>query len=1155
MKQLLLVFLIINLLLVPGITATGQPADAGYQTLPFSEAWNNINLITTNDDWSGVPGVMGFRGDNLTSSTGMDPQTVLAADTPGVVDVIANQTDPGLTTGGVAEYELANPAVALNGSGTADAPYLLIHLNTTGFQDIQVQYYLRDLDDTADNAVQQVALHYRVGATGNFTNVAAAYVADATTGGTATQVTPVNVVLPAAADNQPQVQLRIMTTNAAGNDEWVGVDDIIVTGTPRVAEPVINEFSASTTGTDVEYVELFGTAGADYSAYTLLEIEGDSESNEGTVDEVIATGTADAAGFWLANLAANTLENGTLTLLLVKNFSGALGADLDTNDDGVLDSAPWEALVDAVAVNDGGAGDLTYGMPALGPNYDGQSDFAPGGASRIPDGADTDTAADWVRNDFDLAGIPGYTGTPIPGEAYNTPGAPNRAVPTADVPPTVASTSPTNGATAVPVTENITLTFSEAVDVTAAAISIACPAGAPVAFSGLPANDTVFVLLRPAADLPYDTTCVVTVHAAGVTDNDGAPDPLAADYVFSFTTAAQSLTCTDPDTPIGLIQSTGAVFDPAYGGTQTVQGVVVGDYEGPAPALRGFYVQNPDATDDDNPATSDAIFIFEGDNADRVSAGQLVQVTGTVAEYQGQTQISATRVELCEMTGPQPMPVVNVTLPFPSADHLERYEGMLVYLPQTLYVTEHFQLGRFNQVVLSSSARLQQPTARTEPGAAALALQAANDLNRIIVDDAFNSQNPDPITFGRNGQPLSATNTLRGGDTVTGWSGVLTYTWAGNAASGNAYRVRPPDATPDKSPNFQPANARPAAVTDPGGTLKVAGMNLLNFFNTFGAGCTNGVGGAATDCRGADSQAEFDRQWPKTVAAIIQTEADIIAFSEIENDGYGPDSAIQTLVAKLNAATAPGTYAFIDADAGAGQVNALGTDAIKVGLLYQPARVTPVGATAALNSVTFVNGGDGAPRNRPALAQAFSLANGERFIVLANHFKSKGSACDIPDAGDGQGNCSVVRTNAAAALLAWLATDPTGTGETDVVIMGDLNSYAREDPIRTIETGGYTNLVHKYGGEDAYGYVFDGQWGYLDYALASASLAGQVKGAVEYHINADEPSVLDYNTDYKTAGQQASLYAADEFRASDHDPVVVGLALGGKQVYLPLVSR
>jgi len=143
-----------------------------------------------------------------------------------------------------------------------------------------------------------------------------------------------------------------------------------------VAEPKLNEFSASTAGTDVEFVEIYGDPNTDYAAYTVLEIEGDAGAAVGTVDEVIGVGTTGANGLYLANLAANALENGTLTLLLVKNFTGALSNDLDTDNDGIFDSAPWEAIVDAVAVNDGGAGDRTFGVPVLVANYDGLS-FAP----------------------------------------------------------------------------------------------------------------------------------------------------------------------------------------------------------------------------------------------------------------------------------------------------------------------------------------------------------------------------------------------------------------------------------------------------------------------------------------------------------------------------------------------------------------------------------------------------------------------------------------------------------------------------------------------------------------------------------------------------------------------------------------------------------
>lgn len=207
-------------------------ADGTAQAIPFTQNWTNTGLITTNDDWSGVPGIIGYLGDDPSTTTGgTDPQTILTVGLA-TVDVIANQTNPNtLVNGGVAEFEIANPVVALNGSGTADAPHIVIHVNTTGHANINVTYNLSDIDGSIDNAIQPVALQYRVGGAGNYVNVPAGFVADATTGPSqATLVTPVNVTLPAACDNQPLVQLRIMTYNAVGNDEWVGIDDINIGG-------------------------------------------------------------------------------------------------------------------------------------------------------------------------------------------------------------------------------------------------------------------------------------------------------------------------------------------------------------------------------------------------------------------------------------------------------------------------------------------------------------------------------------------------------------------------------------------------------------------------------------------------------------------------------------------------------------------------------------------------------------------------------------------------------------------------------------------------------------------------------------------------------------------------------------------------------------
>ncbi|GAA2742260.1 hypothetical protein GCM10009868_11520 [Terrabacter aerolatus] len=709
--------------------------------------------------------------------------------------------------------------------------------------------------------------------------------------------------------------------------------------------------------------------------------------------------------------------------------------------------------------------------------------------------------------------------------------------PAADVAPSVSSTTPADGASNVAVDASPTVTFSEPVDAAPGAFALSCSiSGAKtLAVTGGPTTFT----LDPSTNFALGDACSLTVSAAAVTDQDAVdpPDHPASDVTVRFSVPAAN-PCDATATPVYAIQGSGDTA--AVTGTVTTRGVVVGDYEGPSPALRGFFIQDPSG--DGNPATSDGIFVFEGSNADSVKLGDLVTVTGNAGENQGQTQVSASSVTVC---GTGTVAPTEVSFPVASGTALERYEGMLLTLPQAMSVTEHFQLGRFGQVTLSQGGRLEQPTNVVAPGADAAGLQASNNLRKIILDDTTQAQNVDPIAFGRGGKPLTASNTLRGGDTVTGLTGVLTYTWGGNAASANAYRIRP--VSPAATVDFQPTNARPSSPPAVGGDTRVVGMNLLNFFTTLdttGNNCRGGLTGAVMDCRGANNAAEFDRQWHKTVAAVSGTKADVVAFMEMENDGYGPDSAEQFLVGKLNEKDGAGTWAFIDADARTGHPDAMGNDAIKVGMLYKPAAVTPVGTTAALNTLEFVNGGDSGPRNRPSLAQAFrDNSSGGTFIAVANHLKSKGSACDVPDAGDGQGNCNAVRVRSAKLLASWLASDPTGTGDPDVLILGDMNSYAKEDPITSLESAGFANLIEQRSGREAYSYAFDGQWGYLDHALGSASIDSQVTGVGDWHVNSDEPSILDYNTEFKTPAQVTSLYAPDQFRISDHDPVVVGLHL------------
>lgn len=214
----------------------GRPVrgiDSQAQPLPFAQDWSVTTLISANDDWSGVLGIEGYLGQNLTTATGADPRTLLTTSTlANDLDVIANQSNPnGQSSGGVAEFDgISNPSIALQGSATADAPYLQLYLDTTGRTKIEISYNLRDLDGSADNAIQPVALQYRLGSTGSFLNLPDGFVADATTGpNEATLVTPVRVLLPSEAENRPLVQLRIITANAVGNDEWVGIDDLSVT--------------------------------------------------------------------------------------------------------------------------------------------------------------------------------------------------------------------------------------------------------------------------------------------------------------------------------------------------------------------------------------------------------------------------------------------------------------------------------------------------------------------------------------------------------------------------------------------------------------------------------------------------------------------------------------------------------------------------------------------------------------------------------------------------------------------------------------------------------------------------------------------------------------------------------------------------------------
>ncbi|NJN66915.1 MAG: ExeM/NucH family extracellular endonuclease [Chloroflexaceae bacterium] len=576
----------------------------------------------------------------------------------------------------------------------------------------------------------------------------------------------------------------------------------------------------------------------------------------------------------------------------------------------------------------------------------------------------------------------------------------------------------------------------------------------------------------------------------------------------------------------------------------------MGEFQG-SNELDGFFVQEEDSDADSDPATSEGLFVY-APGATQVNVGDVVSVTGRVTEYFDLTELTdVTGIEVCSTdAGVTP---ATLTLPVSPTSELERYENMLVRSDQTLTIVEFFNFDRYGEIVLSSSGRQYQSTHWYAPGSTSQVTQTAeNEINRIILDDGRSDQNPDVVRHP-NGNPFSLSNRFRGGDTLTEVEGVLNYSFS-------EYRIQPTTGA-----TYHGQNPRPSAPAAVGGNLNVASFNVLNYFTTLDIG-NNQCGPAANrqDCRGANTLEEFERQHTKIILALQKIDADVFGLIELEN---APDDTpldvllnggVITEVDDSGVPVATTTvqglndmirdfynpmdiYDYI-ATGAIESDPASETDVIRVGFIYKPAMVTPIGSFEVLNDADNSQFDDS--RSRPALAQTFEEnATGERFTVVVNHFKSKGSDCGgAPDDDPVQGNCNGTRTAAAATLRDWLATDPTGSGDPDFLIIGDLNSYKMEDPITALQTGGYTDLLAHFDGPLAYTYVFDGQLGYLDYALANSNLLDQVTGATGWSINTDEPDILDYDMSFKPDPIDA-LYAPDAYRASDHDPVIVGLSL------------
>ena len=594
----------------------------------------------------------------------------------------------------------------------------------------------------------------------------------------------------------------------------------------------------------------------------------------------------------------------------------------------------------------------------------------------------------------------------------------------------------------------------------------------------------------------------------------------------------------------------------------TIEGVVVADFQS-STQLSGFFIQEEDSDRDNNSATSEGIFVFTGTTPILdVQEGQVVRVTGNVSELFGMTQVSATAAGSLQIVnaGNNLNLVTPATIDLPPTGNInafyEQYEGMRVKFADKLFVSEYFEQARYGQIVLNADGRPFQysHTDNTPTVAENTAYLDNLTRNRIILDDDNNRQNaplpdgkflyPQPNGFGTGTQGV---NYFRGGDSVSNLTGVLHWSFAGQSGT-DAWRVRPTMANPI---TFAVENPRSTSAPNVGGNVKVASFNVLNYFNTIDT-----VGGNGSP-RGADSADEFDRQNAKLIDALTKINADVFGLIEIENNGDATNPAVKELVTRLNAKVGSEVYDYI-------RTGKVGTDQITNAFIYKKAVLEPKGAAAILTDKQFVNPNNFTQdRNRPAIAQNFRVIDannpdfGESFNVVVNHLKSKGGSdavgADV-DQNDGQGQFNDTRNKAANYLVnTWIPSDPTGQGDADYLVIGDLNAYKGEAPITTLKNAGYTDLVEKFGGNNAYGYLFNGQLGYLDHALANNTLNPQVTGVAEWHINADEAPVFDYNNSIDDGAGESSfeakptgnnLYEPNAFRTSDHDPVLIGLNLG-----------
>jgi predicted extracellular nuclease len=563
--------------------------------------------------------------------------------------------------------------------------------------------------------------------------------------------------------------------------------------------------------------------------------------------------------------------------------------------------------------------------------------------------------------------------------------------------------------------------------------------------------------------------------------------PLHAAFFCALLTACSSAgppaeaglrSCAGPSTAIAAVQGDG-FESPMQGRQVTVEGIVTLIEPG-----NGFYLEEPGS--DNDPHTSDAVFIQVDRPPAGMDSGFRARVTGTVAETgDGRDTLTALTgpVETILCSSGHDLPLTSASLPLDGAGR-ESLEGMRIRIDGTLTVTDVYRLdqGRFS---LSGNGVQYVPTELVTPGPESAELLARNRLS------ALPAQLPGAA---------AATAMMADGTTIDGVTGVLAHDQRGK----RLYLQSVPAAS---------NTVLPASVPATPGTLRIVGMNLHNYFNG------DGRGHGFPTPRGAKTPDEFNRQRARIGAAIEVLDPHVMAVMELENDGFGPDSAAQDFMRLANGATH-------EEWAVARPVgDDTGDDAIRVGIFYRSDQLRAIGSAETLTGAEF-------ERSRQPQAQLFQrLPDGDKLLIVINHLKSKGScpdAGDDADRGDGQGCWNAMRRASAQKMTAWAKQVAASKGTDNILVLGDMNAYRNEDPVRAIRDAGFVELVERNTRPD-YSFVFAGQRGTLDYAFSSRSLSEKAQQALIWHVNAAFPAHMDLPRPY--------------MGFSDHDPVVVGLRL------------